>query len=347
MSEPYQVLYRKYRPQSFKEVIGQEHIVSILEAAVKAKKPAHAYLFSGSRGTGKTSVARILAKSLGTSDIDLHEIDAASNRGIDDIRELRDGVRSLPFESPYKVYIIDEVHMLTKEAFNALLKTLEEPPAHALFVLATTEFEKLPETIVSRCQTFSFKKPTEEILRASVEEIAKREKLKLEPEAAELIALLGDGSFRDAYGALQKVAEHSQGKTITRAEVENISGAPKQSLVDAFVTALLAGDLDRGLGAVREAEGAGLDMKLYAKLILHALRVLLFMKYAPKAAEALLKEQGSEREHFYTGLIEAHGKALSSRSLKELLGAYQDIGHSFVPGLPLELALVELLGQDK
>src|SRR6266436_4362104 len=150
---PHQTLYRAYRPQDFSEVRGQEHIVKALEAAIKSKKISHAYLFSGGRGTGKTSVARILARELGVTDKDLYEMDAASNRGIDDIRELREGVYAMPFESPYKFYIIDEAHMLTKEAWNALLKTLEEPPAHVIFILATTDIDKVPDTIVSRCQT--------------------------------------------------------------------------------------------------------------------------------------------------------------------------------------------------
>ena len=149
-----EALYRKYRPENFDEVLGQDHIVTTLSESLKLGNVAHAYLFSGGRGTGKTTMARILARAVNCSENDLYEIDAASNRGIDDIRELREAVNTLPFESPYKVYIIDEVHMLTKEAFNALLKTLEEPPAHALFILATTEMDKLPETIVSRCQTF-------------------------------------------------------------------------------------------------------------------------------------------------------------------------------------------------
>lgn len=140
-------LYRKYRPQKFKDVVGQDHVVKVLQGAIDLGNISHAYLFSGSRGTGKTSIARIFAKEIGTTPNDLYEIDAASNRGIDDIREIRDGVSTLPFESKYKVYIIDEVHMLTKEAFNALLKTLEEPPAHAVFILATTELDKLPEWV--------------------------------------------------------------------------------------------------------------------------------------------------------------------------------------------------------
>src|SRR6478609_6601729 len=156
------VLYRKYRPQTFNDVIGQEHIVKVLKGAVELGNISHAYLFSGSRGTGKTSMARILARAIGTSANDLTELDAASNRGIDDMREIRDSVNTLPFESKYKVYIIDEVHMLTKDAWNAFLKTLEEPPAHVVFILATTELEKVPETVQSRCQVFTFKRPTRE-----------------------------------------------------------------------------------------------------------------------------------------------------------------------------------------
>jgi DNA polymerase III, gamma/tau subunits len=152
-------LYRKHRPQSFKEVRNQDHIVSVLEGAIEKGEIPHALLFSGTRGTGKTTLARIFARELGVKDSDLYEIDAASNRGIDDIRELREAVHTVPYESPYKVYIIDEVHMLTKEAFNALLKTLEEPPSHVVFMLATTEEEKLLDTILSRCQVFHLREP--------------------------------------------------------------------------------------------------------------------------------------------------------------------------------------------
>ena len=199
------VLYRKYRPQAWNDVIGQDHIVSVLEGSLKQKKIAHAYLFSGSRGTGKTSIARIFAKALDVSDNDIYEIDAASNRGIDDIREIRDGVSVLPLESIYKVYIIDEVHMLTKEAFNALLKTLEEPPSHAIFLLATTETDKIPETVLSRCQVFTFKRPNREILKNLVTKVAKKEGFTLENGAADLIALLGDGPFPDTLGIWQNV----------------------------------------------------------------------------------------------------------------------------------------------
>ena len=197
-AEKHQTLYRTYRPTDWSEVKGQPQVTDVLEKAIKNKKIGHAYLFAGGRGTGKTTTARILAKSLGVSDKDLYEMDAASNRGIDDIRELREGVYARPFEGEYKFYIIDEAHMLTKEAWNAFLKTLEEPPAHAIFVLATTDRDKVPETIQSRCEIYTFKQPTREILSQIVTDVAKKEGFTLERSAAELVALLAEGSFRDA-----------------------------------------------------------------------------------------------------------------------------------------------------
>jgi DNA polymerase-3 subunit gamma/tau len=236
-----QALYRTYRPASWSEVRGQESIVAALKAVISAQNPAHAYLFSGGRGTGKTTVARIFARELGCVPEDMYEIDAASNRGIDDIRELREAVRTLPFSSPYKVYIIDEVHMLTKDSFNALLKTLEEPPAHVIFILATTEPHKLLDTVVSRCQVFAFKKPGIETLSDIVRDVAKKEGYDLDASSAGLIALLGDGSFRDTLGMLQKVIGASADKKLTRKEVEAITGAPQSRItadtLRAFITA--------------------------------------------------------------------------------------------------------------
>ena len=243
-------LYRKYRPQKFADVIGQEQVSSVLESTLKSGKVSHAYLFTGSRGTGKTSIARIFAHDLGTADTDITEIDAASNRNIDDIRELRDAVNTLPFESKYKIYIIDEVHMLTKEAFNALLKTLEEPPAHVIFILATTDLEKVPETVRSRCQTFIFKKPTRSVLAAMAIEVANKEGYTIDKGSADIIATLGDGSFRDTHGILEKVIRSSKSKKPTREDVEEITGAPKTTLVHDLLTALVSKDKEKALVAM-------------------------------------------------------------------------------------------------
>src|SRR5688572_1575980 len=224
-------LYRKYRPAEWDQVFGQDHITDVLKSSVKGNKVSHAYLFVGSRGTGKTTVARIFAKDIGVSVNDLYEIDAASNRGIEDIRELRDGARVLPFDSKYKVYIIDEVHMLSKDAWGALLKTLEEPPKHVIFILATTELHKVPDTIISRCQVFSFKQASPMMLKNVLMGVAEEEGYDLEKDGAELMAVLADGSYRDGLGVLQKVLNFSKSKKIKREDVEKITGAPRTTLV--------------------------------------------------------------------------------------------------------------------
>ncbi len=337
-------LYRKYRPETFEDVIGQDHIVNVLKAALKEGKVSHAYLLTGSRGTGKTTIARIIARELGTSPNDIYEMDAASNRGIDDIRELREGVRTLPFDSKYKVYIIDEVHMLTKEAFNALLKTLEEPPAHVIFILATTELEKVPETIVSRCQNFQFKKPTEAILKTIVEHVAKKEKVKIAGDAAELIALLGDGSFRDTLGMLQKVVSFG-GKDITRDEVEKITGAPKASLVNGFIEAIKEKNIKKGLQVVTEAKESNLDMRVYLKLILHKFRAVLLLRYAPDMKKHFENEFSHSDMEFILSLTKEKDSSINSKTLTRLLQAYQEVLHTFIPVLPIEIALIDLIGE--
>ncbi|MBU1558135.1 DNA polymerase III subunit gamma/tau [Patescibacteria group bacterium] len=337
------VLYRKYRPSNFKEVLGQDHIIKALSGAINLGNISHAYLFAGSRGIGKTSIARILAKEIGCTDNDLYEIDAASNRGIDDIRELRDSVNILPFESPYKVYIIDEVHMLTKEAFNALLKTLEEPPRHIIFVLATTEIEKLPDTIVSRCQTFNFKKPSQKILKDFVSEIAKKEKFKLEPASADLIAVLGDGSFRDTHGILQKVISSSADKKISIEEVEAITGAPKGELVNGFISSVAESDLDKGLISINKAVENNVEMKIYAKLILHKLRAILLIRFASDMKKVIESEFSEEDFNFISELAKNKETKISSITISEMLNAYDQVGRAYIPQLPLETALIRLI----
>ena len=233
MSETYVALYRKYRPQKFEEVVGQEQAVELLTNAIKQNKIAHAYLFCGGRGTGKTTVARIVAREIGCNDEDIIEIDAASNRGIDEIRELREAVRTAPFSSPYKVYIIDEAHMLTKEAANALLKTLEEPPSHVIFILATTDPEKLPQTILSRCQKVIFKNPDIETLAQRILYIVEQEgEPTISEDAARRIAQHGRGSYRDALGILEQVRTSAgRVKKIADETVHRMLGIPSQDLL--------------------------------------------------------------------------------------------------------------------
>jgi DNA polymerase-3 subunit gamma/tau len=336
------VLYRKYRPFDWSDVIGQDHVTSVLEGSIKLDKVSHAYLFSGSRGTGKTSIARIFARALEVSENDIYEIDAASNRGIDDIREIRDGVSVLPFESKYKVYIIDEVHMLTKEAFNALLKTLEEPPAHALFILATTETDKIPETVVSRCQVFTFKKPNREVLKTLVTKVAKKEGFTLESGCADLIALLGDGSFRDTLGILQKVLSSAKGDKVSIKEVEMITGAPKGSLVNDFIFALGYGEKAKALGLIAKVQEGNISMKTFIALVLEKVRITVLLKNVPNAND--LQQHVSEDDwNVLVELAKNEKSAVNSKMLVELLKAYEATGRAYIESLPLELAVIEIV----
>lgn len=348
-----QVLYRKYRPQTFKEVIGQEHIVKTLARAIELGNISHAYLFSGPRGTGKTSIARILAREIGTRESDLVEMDAASNRGIDDVREIREGVFVLPFESRYKVYIIDEVHMLTKEAWNAFLKTLEEPPPHVVFIMATTELEKVPETVISRCQTFAFKRPNQSTLKEFALSIAKLEGATLEPAAGELVALLSDGSFRDTHGILEKVLSmtadptslklRGASKKITRAEVEIVTGAPKAELVRNILEAIVEKNLEKGLKAVGQASAANNEMKLFAKLILERLRFLFLIRLKAGMDDYIEKQISVDDFKFLQSLASKAGPDLTADTLLKFIVAYEDSGRTSIPELALELALADTI----
>ncbi len=336
------VLYRTYRPQKWSEVIGQDRIVEALKDAIDNKRTAHAYLFSGSRGTGKTSVARILAKALGTADEDIYEIDAASNRGIDNIRELREHVAVLPFSSPCKVYIIDEVHMLSKDAWNALLKTLEEPPRHVVFILATTELDKVPETIVSRCQAFSFRKPTRDILRKQISSVAKKEGYDIDAGGADLIALLGDGAFRDALGTLEKVIAASSDRKLTRKEVEAITGAPKAELVNSFVESLLSKNADNALKALGKAENEGISMNTFITLVLEKARFIMLLQHSQSAAESVKERVSPDDFEFISS--RAQKKALTPSMLAILLEAAEATGRARIEQLPLEMAVVKICG---
>ncbi len=254
-----QALYRKYRSRAFGEVIGQEHITDTLQRALKAGRINHAYLLTGPHGVGKTSIARILAFMINelpysdTPHLDIIEIDAASNRRIDDIRDLREKVHIAPVSAKYKVYIIDEVHMLTGESFNALLKTLEEPPSHVVFILATTEVHKLPATIISRTQRFTFKPAERTKIAAHLRDIASKEDIKITNEALDLIAEHSEGSFRDSVSLLDQLVHTSAGE-ITAQDVSHTLGLAPQAAIDALASALSNKSTQDALTAVRHAQ---------------------------------------------------------------------------------------------
>lgn len=340
----HQSLYRIHRPATFAEVVGQEQVTKPLEETAKSKKIGHAYLFAGSRGLGKTSVARIFADAIGCKENDLHEIDAASNNSVDAMRALIEGVYTLPFESTYKVYILDEVHMLSKSAWNAFLKTLEEPPAHAVFILATTELEKVPETVQSRCQVFEFKKPSRRGLAEVAVSVAKKEGYTLAPDAAELIAMLAEGSYRDALSILQKVFAGADVKTLSREVVEAATGAPKREQVHALIFALAtdppAGGRGKALEAIEKAAKSGADMKLFLELVLEALRATLLIRYAPELHTSLQSELGADE--FSALEKNAKEKGITHATMLAFLTAAERIRYAPIPALPLELAVLEL-----
>lgn len=270
-------LYRKYRPQTFEEVIGQDHVIDSLQNSIKNNSLAHAYLFFGTRGTGKTSIARIFAKELGTDDQDIYEIDAASHTGVDNIRDLREGVATMPFSSQYKIYIIDEVHMLSKAAFNALLKTLEEPPRHVIFILATTELHKVLDTIKSRCVVFNFNAPTKEHLVPFIAEIAKKEGHDLDDESMQLIAQHGAGSYRDTLSHLQKVFSI---QNTDKGEIQQLfSGSPRE-LVEAFITTLVNADQKGMLQVLDDVKAKQVAPESFISSAVQHVQEIIYSRYA-------------------------------------------------------------------
>lgn len=342
MAETSFALYRKYRPDSFTKVRNQDHIVSVLQGAIAKAMIPHALLFTGSRGTGKTTVARIFAHAIGTHDIDIYEIDAASNRGIDDIRALNEAVYTLPYESPYKVYIIDEVHMLTKEAFNALLKTLEEPPEYVVFILATTEQDKLLDTITSRCQVFTFRSPTRNELKETVLDTAESEKFTLSEAGADVIALAANGSYRDAHGILQKVIMASGDTTLDEDEVARIVGAPKSVLIVDFLEALHGKNIERAMGALKVALESHVDMHIFHGMLLERVRAIMLVRHGILSKDALTMYMERERELILVCAKDVKSP-VNSGLLVRLLDAGERINSSHIPTLPLELAVLESL----
>lgn len=355
---PAQALYLKYRPQTFEDVQGQDHITRTLKNALTLNRIAHAYLFTGTRGTGKTSTARILAKAVNCLDpdvnhrpcnrcaicvainqerlLDLVEIDAASNTGVDNIRELREKIDFRPNEARFKVYIIDEVHMLSNSAFNALLKTLEEPPPHVIFILATTEVNRVPATIVSRCQRFDFKRATLSELIDQLGAIAKQEEMELEPAALELVARQANGSFRDGTSLLDQLTAYS-GDTITLRHVQALLGAASHEIIHAIASAIAARDVAHGIAALDAAVDSGADPRQVARDTVEYLRgVLMFTVKSDVTLNVGDQVRGEMRE-----LAAGMTPEQVSRAIRLFSQAGYDLRNSASPTLPLEMALVE------
>ena len=350
-----EVFYRKWRPKSLSEVVGQEAITKTLRQAVAQQRIAHAYLFCGTRGTGKTSTARILAKAInclspqdGEPDnechicvginearaLDLIEIDAASNRGIDDIRELSDKVRFSPNESRYKIYIIDEVHMLTEPAFNALLKTLEEPPAHAVFILATTEAHKVPLTIISRCQRFDFRRIPIEQMVAKLADISEQEGIEVSNEALHMVSRVANGGLRDAENLLEQMVV-SYGSPISEDDVRQLLGLGGDEMALELVGHIIGKSVKDGIETVNGASEQGTDLRQLLRGALEYLRALLLIKTGAGANFGYSDEIMGR----LSGLATAADMAHLVRALKVFAGV--NMRRDAASTLPLELAMVE------
>ena len=354
-----QALYRRYRPKEWNSVIGQDHVVQTLTNAIKANRVGHAYLFAGPRGTGKTTVARLLAKAVNCLNhdlaqrpdntceyckavnenrfLDLIEIDAASNTSVDDVRDLRDKINFSPSQGKFKIYIIDEVHMLSTAAFNALLKTLEEPPPHAIFVLATTEIHKIPATVLSRCQRHEFRRvPVDEIV-ANLKQIASSENIQADDEALTLIARQSAGGMRDAQSLLDQLA--SAGTKITLALAQTVLGTATSKTVLDIVASVLDREPARGLETIHRALDSGADPRSLARQIVEYLRGLMLIQMGNMDQVEATREVRQQ--------MDLHAKSFSSaevlRMMKIFNNAATDLRGGWQPSLSLELALAEIL----
>ncbi len=356
----YLVLARKWRPQVFEDVVGQDHVVRTLKNAIKYNRIAHAFIFSGPRGVGKTSVARILSKAINCKEgpaevpcnicsncreitegvsLDVREIDGASNRGIDEIRELRENIKFSPLSSRYKVYIIDEVHMLTKEAFNALLKTLEEPPPHVVFMFATTEIYKVPATILSRCQHFDFKRVSIRQVAENLGKIAASDGITISDKGLLWIAQSGEGSIRDAQSVFDQVISYG-GTDIKDDDIEELLGLKDRRFLFDISEAILDRDAGRCLTVVDEGYFSGVDMKQFYQMLLHHFRNLLLMKVTD--GRSLLDDLPDDEIDRLKNLTAKATRETLQRLLDILMTEEENVRRSLDPRLTIECMVVKM-----
>jgi len=357
------VIYRKYRPQKFDEVSGQENIIKILKGSMKRNKIGHAFLFSGPRGVGKTTIARILSKAINceklskdfepcgkcsacveineNKSLDFTEIDAASNRGIDEIRQLREAVNFSPSKNKYRVYILDEAHMLTKEAFNALLKTLEEPPEHAVFILATTEANKIPATVASRCQRFDFSRLTADEIIKRIDFLAKKEGILTEKSAVEAIAKNCEGCIRDAESVFEQVASLNN-KKVLLSDIEEMLGVPDVALIRGFAKEIIEKDTMAAIQTVDKILCAGKDLFIVTASLISYLRNILIIKIDDSLEEIALKEYSSDEVAFMKELAQKISANDLISAIKILTEAHEKMKYSDFPQVCLEIAVAEI-----
>lgn len=361
--------YRKYRPKAFDELLGQETNTLILQNSAKTNRFGHAYLFYGPRGTGKTTTARLIAKLLNCEkrrddkkfrelgkpcnacmhckEIDLQnsfdviEIDAASNRGIDEIRNLKEGIKTSPSSGEFKVYIIDEAHMLTTPAWNALLKTLEEPPAHAVLILATTEYEKIPATITSRTQRFLFKKIPKTKILEKLSFIVKQEKIEADDAALEVIAATAEGSFRDAESLLDQIA--SLAEKIDVQTVERITGRVGTRKVEELAHLVMSKKLDEALRYISELNEEGHNLNQLTRDLIHYMRKALSLGYSPELETSFRGELTEDEIKKLKKLIPLAKPEWTIKFIQSLIRAYSEMRYSPFAMIPLEIALIENL----